>query len=300
MPKYLKFLLLCVIWSTTWAILKIGLDQTPPMVGLALRFSCAAIILLSAVFWTGRRIATDRLSLRLYALIGLINMALSYFCTYWGTQFIPSGLSSILWATLPLFVGLFAWWMLKDDRRGWISVVSIGIALIGVGLILSDQQLIFDRKLLWGSLVVLFGVGVTAYPTVVLKQAQDSYDPLVLTAMSMLIGGTVHLIGATVAGEWSQMVWDSRNIGAVLYLGIFGSALAFLVYYSLLRQINVVKLSFVTFMTPVFATIIGWLWLKETVTLREIVGMVLIFTGLFLYDWKKYIGFFYQVSEPIK
>ncbi len=288
MVKYGKFLLLCLIWSTTWAAIKIGIEETPPMAGLALRFSVAAVILLTAVLITKRRIATDALSLRLYAQIGLLNMALSYYCTYWGTQYIPSGLASILWAALPLFVGIFAHFNLQNEKQSWLGIVAIGIALTGVSIILSDEELIVSRQLLLGSLVVLLGVAISAYPTVVLKRAQEHYDPLVLTAMSMVIGAIVHLVGATAAGEWKSMVWSGVNIGSFLYLGIFGSALAFLVYYSLLREIAVVKLSFVTFITPILATVIGRVWLQEPVTVRELGGALLIFTGLLLYDWKKY------------
>lgn len=288
MRKYLKYMLLCVIWSTTWAAIKIGVEETPPMVGLALRFTVAALVLLLAVVFSGRKIAFDALSLRLYSQIGLINMALSYYCTYWGTQYIPSGLASILWAALPLFVGLFAHLLLATERQGWQGISAMVLAVVGVVVILSDESLIINTRVLVGSLVVLLGVMVSAYPTVVLKKVQAHYDPLTLTTMSMLIGAVVHLIGATISGEWLRMVWSWRNVASFLYLGVFGSALAFFVYYSLLREIAVVKLSFVTFITPVFATVIGWVWLAEPVTLREVLGALIIFAGLIFYDWKKY------------
>ncbi|HNZ37162.1 MAG TPA: DMT family transporter, partial [Candidatus Marinimicrobia bacterium] len=73
-------------------------------------------------------------------------------------------------------------------------------------------------------------------------------------------------------------------------LGLFGSALAFYIYFDLLKQINVIKLTFINFISPIFATLIGALWLNEIVTWREIGGMLIIFFGLFLYDKDKYLA----------
>jgi drug/metabolite transporter (DMT)-like permease len=287
--KYLKFAILCFIWSTTWAMIKIGLDQTPPMVGLALRFSVAAMVLGGIILWKRRRIPFDRASVQNYFVVGLMTMALSYFCTYYAEQYIPSGLTSILWTSLPILVGIFARFMLPNERMRRLQILAIAVAVGGVLVILSDQKLIFSLQLLWGGLIALAGVAVSGWPNVYLKMRREPYDSLTMTAMAMVIAAGVHLIGATLFGEWTKMVWDFKNVGSIVYLGLFGSAIAFYVYYDLLQQINVVKLTFVTFITPVFATLIGALWLHETVTWRELGGMVLIFAGLVLYDGKKYL-----------
>jgi len=277
---------LCLVWSTTWAMIKIGLDDTPPLVGLALRFTIASAVLFPAVFISGRKIPMDRASLKLYGLVGFFNMALGYFCTYWGTLYIPSSLSAILWATLPVCIGLFAHFLVKAERLNTIRTIAIFISLLGVFGILSDQKLVFSWSVFFGCLVVLSGVMVSAYPTVYAKNRTFVYDPLVLTAMSIGIAAACHALAATVFGEWSEMVWDIKNIGSAAYLGIFGSAIAFFGYYTLLTRIAVIKLSFITFITPIFATAIGWFFLGELITVKEIIGVLLIFLGLFIYDLK--------------
>ena len=288
--KYFKLILICFIWSTTWAVIKIGLDQTPLMVGLALRFSVATIALGIIIFLKRRKIALDRVSVQNYLVVGLLTMALSFYCTYWAEKFIPSGLTSILWTAMPIVVGIFAHFMLPDERLRLAQVMAILIAMAGVIVILSDRQLVFGRELLWGSVVALFGVVVSSWPNVLLKTRPQPYDSLTMTAMAMLIAALVNFIGATVGGEWQKMVWDFKNIGAIVYLGLFGSALAFYIYFDLLKQINVIKLTFINFISPIFATLIGALWLKEIVTWREIGGMLIIFGGLFLYDKDKYLA----------
>ncbi|MDD5062058.1 MAG: DMT family transporter [Candidatus Marinimicrobia bacterium] len=289
--KYFKFAIVCIIWSTTWAMIKIGIDQTPPMVGLALRFGIAALVLGGMILWKRRSILFNRASIRNYLIVGLLTMALGYFCTYWGEKFISSGLTSILWASLPIAVGVFAHFSIPSERIGKLQILAIAIALVGVTAILSDRQLIFSMSLLWGSFIVLVGVGVAAWPNVYLKMNHQSYDSLTLTAMAMAIAAVVHFVGATLLGEWSKMVWNFKNIGSAVYLGLFGSALAFYLYYDLLKTINVIKLSMITFITPIFATLLGALCLSEIVTWREVGGMFLIFAGLLLYDGPKWLGF---------
>jgi len=270
-------------------MIKVGLDQTPPMVGLALRFSTAALVLGGIILWKRRKVPFDRASIQNYLVVGLITMAISYLCTYWAEKFISSGLTSILWAALPIAVGVFARFMIPDERMRHVQILAVILSLAGVIAILSDQQLIFSPEMLLGGLIALTGVVISALSNVFLKIRSKPYDSLALTAMAMAIAAGVHLIGATVFGEWRKLVWDFKNIGSATYLGIFGSAIAFYFFYDLLKQINVVKLSLVTFITPVFATLIGAYWLKEIITWREIAGMIFIFVGLFLYDWNKYL-----------
>ena len=292
MLKYFQFFLLCLIWGTTYAAIKIGSDSTPPMVGLAIRYGIALLVLFPIIRITGRKIPVDRASVKLYLVAGVFNMALSYLCTYWAMNFIPSSLSSILWATFPLFNGILAHMMIPSEHLNVRRLTSIIISMIGVILILSDQKLVFNTQVLIGCIVVLLGVLIGAYSNIYIKRFGDNYDPLILTAVSLLIGGLIHLFGAFLLSQFADMTWSLRNIGAAAYLGIFGSAMAFFMYYSLLRKIEVVKMSFVTFLSPIVASLVGLTLLHEIITFKEIGGIFLIFCGLFIYDFRKYYHHF--------
>lgn len=261
------------------------------MVALALRFWTAVILLFAIIFIQKRKVPLDRLALIMYAVVGVFSMALSYFCTYWGMRYIPSSLSAILWATFPLTTGIFAHLLVRTERMNLLKLGAILIATSGVVAILSDQRLVLSREVLLGSIVVLLGVALAAYPNVLLKARYTNYDPVVMTAMSILAGAFLHTIGALVAGDLSRTVWNLPNLGSAVYLGIFGSAAAFFLYYSLLKKIAIVKLSFITFLTPIMASFVGWMFLKETLTLRELAGMLLIFAGLTLFDGPRYYQF---------
>ncbi len=280
-----------LIWSTTWAVLKIGLKDTPPAVGLAVRFGIAGVLLLTFSWFRRFSFYFTPAHIRLYLIVGLFNMALSYFFTYWGTQFIPSSLSSILWSTMPIMLGIQAHFFIKGERLNLTRLLSIVIATIGVIMILSDQKLIISREVLVGSLIVLLAVLMGTFPNIYTKKFKGDYNPLVLTGMAMAIASIFHSIFASLTGQWALSNWNIVSISSAVYLGIFGSAVTFSIYYYLLKQISVVKISFLTFITPITASIIGWIFLHETITLKEMLGCLIIFSGIFMYDSRKYYNY---------
>ncbi len=285
------FAIMVLIWSTTWAVLKIGLKDTPPAVALAGRFAIAAILLFIYFAIKKIKITISPAHIKLYLIVGIFTMALSYFFTYWGTQFIPSSLSSILWSTMPLVIGIQAHFFIKEERLNLNKILSIIIATVGVTMILSDQKLMVNKETLIGSLIVLLAVIMGSFPNIYTKKFKHDFNPLVLTAVAMAIAALFHTINASITDQWAKATWNLTSISCIIYLGIFGSAITFSIFYYLLKQISVVKVSFLTFITPITASIIGWLFLNETITSKEIIGCLIIFSGIFLYDFKKYMTF---------
>ncbi|MCF7740678.1 MAG: DMT family transporter [Candidatus Marinimicrobia bacterium] len=289
--NYFLYIILCIIWSTTWSAIKIGLEDTPPPVGLALRFTTASCVLFVYIFLTGRRVIIDRRHLLFYFLVGFFNAGLSYYLTYIGMQYIPSSLSSILWTGLPLVVGILSHFLIKGEELTTVKIGAILISTLGVINILSDDKLIFNNLVMMGSLITLAAVLAGAISGVIAKRGPRDYDPVVLTAFSLGFGGIFHLITSTFLGAWADFAISPISVGSILYLGIFGSALVFSIYYYLLQRISLVKMAFITFITPITASLIGWGLLDEPFTKREFLGVAIIFTGLFIYDWKKYTAF---------
>ncbi len=286
------FMIMVLIWSTTWAALKIGLEDTPPAVGLSVRFAIAAVVLITLCKIRKIKFLFTSAHIRLYLIVGIFNMALSYFFTYYGTQFIPSSLSSILWSTMPIMLGIQAHFFIQEEKLNLTRFFAILIATIGVMMILSDQKLIINKKVLSGSLIVLLAVFMGTFPNIYTKKFKPGYNPLVLTGMAMAIASIFHALYAAFMQQWQTANWTLASIGSAVYLGIFGSAVTFSIYYYLIRKMSVVKVSFLTFITPITASIIGWIFLNETITFKEMLGCFIIFSGIFLYDFRKYLNYF--------
>ena len=105
-----------LIWGTTWLVIKIGLEGVPPFLGVSIRFLLAGTILLLISVIKNRELSISLELLKISALIGILLFTVSYSAIYWAEQYISSGLASVLFATMPLFVALFAGIFLKNEN----------------------------------------------------------------------------------------------------------------------------------------------------------------------------------------
>ena len=117
-PKVLfSYILLCLIWGTTWIVLKKSLmDGTPPFFGSGIRFMIAGTILWMIILYKKKFPPFDPLAIRIYFQFGVLNLTISYGLTYWATQYIYSSISSIIWSGFPLTVAIFSYFMLPDEK----------------------------------------------------------------------------------------------------------------------------------------------------------------------------------------
>ena len=142
------FLLLTVVWGTTWAVIRVGLAGIPPFTGVALRFAVAGLLLLAVAPRLGVRFGRSRRELLLWVSNALLSFCVSYSVVYWSEQYIPSGLTAVLFATNPLFVAVVAHFLLPGERLGPAAALGLLLGFAGVALIFSD-----DLRLLGGERV---------------------------------------------------------------------------------------------------------------------------------------------------
>jgi drug/metabolite transporter (DMT)-like permease len=275
------FLLLTLIWGTTWAAIRLGLEGIPPLTGVALRFAIAGTLLLVLMAPLGVRFVWTREELGLWAVNGLFSFSASYTIVYWAEQHIPSGLTAVLFATYPLMVALIAHFALPGERLRLGAGSGVLLGFIGVAVIFSD-----DLRLLGGAhvreaaLVMLLSPLVSAVATVAVKRWGGGLHPLSLTAVPMLL--TALVVGALAFAFERQvpLVLDLRSVGALLYLSICGSAVTFTVYYWMLSHAPATQVSLIAYTIPIVAVIVGALLFREPVRPRVVLGGALVLVGV--------------------
>lgn len=286
--------LLILIWGTTWAAIRIGLEGIPPFTGVALRFGLAGLVLLALMPVFRVRVRPDRRVLGLWAFNGVLSFTVSYGIVYWAEQVVPSGLASVLWATFPLWVALFAHLWLPGERLTLRSVTGILTGFAGVVVIFSEdlsRLSIGDQGASGapgsGSVPVGVAAGVlllsplsAAVANVGVKRWGHGVHPLSLTAVPMLLTGA--LMGGVAAGVEGpgSVRFDFASVAAWLYLSIFGSAVTFTVYFWLLSHLAATRLSLITYGIPVVAVLVGTVLLDEPVTPRVLAGSALVVVGV--------------------
>lgn len=275
--------LLILIWGTTWAAIRVGLRGIPPLTGVAIRFAIAAAVLLA--FGLARRVpfGRGRHERTLWGVNALLSFCISYGFTYWCEQYISSGLSAVLFSTMPLFVAVLAHFLLAGERLRPRGIIGTLFGFAGVAVIYSeDFALLGGRQAALASALMLVSPAASAAASVIVKRWGREVHPVSLAAVPMGIASVVMGATAAIFERGRPVVFDAPSVSALLYLAICGSAVTFGVYYWLLSRHSATRLSLISYAMPVVAVIVGVLFMKEPLTARTVIGSLMVLGGVVL------------------
>ncbi|MCA1815979.1 MAG: EamA family transporter, partial [Acidobacteria bacterium] len=182
------FVLLCGIWGSTWAFIKVGLRDLPPITFVSARFVVAICVLAVVVRVRRARLPRTRAEWRLLALTGVLSFAINYGAVFWGESHVSSGLAALLQATIPLFGLPVAHKLLPDEPLTVARVVGVVVGLAGLGVVFSDQLGGGDRLAAWGAGAIVAGAFAAACSNVLVKARGAKFDLSVLVAGQMGCG----------------------------------------------------------------------------------------------------------------
>jgi drug/metabolite transporter (DMT)-like permease len=284
----LVFGVLCLIWSSTWGFIKVGLRDLPPVTFLTARFVLAAILMV--IIARLRRAVWPRTyaEWRLLAITGVLTFTINYGLVYWGENYTSSGLAALFQATIPLFGLLLAQVYLPNERLTARRLLGVLVGLAGVGIIFARQISIGDRWALAGGVGIVAGAFAAAYSGVLVKARAAKFDLTVLLGGQLCFGLIPLLIVALLKeGDPTKMHWTGMAVAAILYLALVGSVTAFLLYYWLVRNMDVTKSQLISLIIPVLAVVLGMIFLGERVTWHLAAGALCIFIGIALVIWRR-------------
>jgi len=271
----------CMIWSSTWVMIKIGLDGAPPFKAAGLRFLIAACLIFATLRVRGVRLPRTRAFIGLSVFLGAFQMGIPYGLVYWGEQHISSGLTAVLFSTIPLFTAVTARALLGDPLS-IRKITGIALGIGGVYIIFLDSVSLGGTHSIYGVVACLGSSFLAAFSSVIVKKYGRAYDPFASIALPMTIGALILGAAAMIFESDRPVSWDRTTITSIVYLAVFGSVSAFGLYFWLIKQMDVTVLSYQTFIIPIVALLIGWIFLRETVTLKIVTGGGMILAGIAL------------------
>ena len=275
------FIALCLIWGSTWYFIKISLNAgVPPFYGVGLRFLFSGIIFFFYIYYKRLSIPTTPQAIKLYLSFGLLNFSLSYGMTYWATQYIYSSISSILWGLFPLFTSLMAHFMIKDDpneRLNKNKIAALFTGLLGVIIMSTNQEIDLASQSFSAIIVLITVIIIAAYPSVQYKKHNDEVGPFQMNAVCQVLTGVVMLsMSSFVQEDLSVIIWTNELILSTLYLIIFGGFISWGIYFWLYQYLNVTQVTYVAIFPPIVAIFLGWVFLGEVLSTKEIIGTLFI------------------------
>jgi drug/metabolite transporter (DMT)-like permease len=269
---------LVLVWSSTWVVIAVGLEDIAPFFGAGIRFSLAGVGLLVAATALRRPLRTDWL---LSATVGLLPFATTYGLIYWAEQYVTSGLTSVLFGVLPLYVALMAAITLPSEPLRPRLLAGVGIALGGLVVAFSQSlDLGTGEHTALATLAVILCPIASAVGNVAIKKRGATVDPLVMNGWAMLGGGLVLLAVSAPTEDWGATVWSLESIGSIVYLAALGTGFTFVTLTVLLRELPAVTVSFVSMIIPFGALALGALVRDEEVTALAVGGALLVVAGI--------------------
>src|SRR5687767_988705 len=281
MKARLVWLILCVIWGSTWLFIKLGLADLPPLTFAGIRFAISCAILFPIVWVRHLPLPKTRSDWVLLVGTGVMSFSLNYGLVFWAEQYITSGLAALLQAMLPAFGLILAHIHVPAERMTWVKIAGVVLGVFGVGVVFSNQLAISGRLALAGCVAMVLSAFFAAYSNVLVKTHGKNLNPAVLAAFQMLFGLIPLLLyGLTFEGNPLHLRWTPLALVCLMYLAVVGTVIAFLMYYWLIQNMDVTKTMLISLVTPVVAVILGMLVLDEQLSWRTLVGGAMIMAGI--------------------
>ncbi|MEZ5426182.1 MAG: EamA family transporter [Pyrinomonadaceae bacterium] len=286
--KVIIWLILCLIWGSTWFFIKIGLQDLPPISFAATRFLLALAILLGIIYFQKIPFPKTGRDWRLLGITGFLQFSVNYSLVFWSEQYITSGLAAVLQATIPVFGLALAWIHLPSEKVTGLKISALLLGLGGVAVIFFEQLQIDSLMAFWGSVGIVLGAYAAAHASILTKALGSEMHPASLVFGQMFCGILpIVIYSLTVEGNPLGHNWSWRAIGSVLYLTLIGTIAAFWLYYWLLSKIESTKAMTIALVTPLIAVLIGGIFLGERLPPQTFFGGALILASIGLIVFRR-------------
>lgn len=281
---FAAFGVVCTVWGTTYLGIRIAVETIPPMLLTSIRYTAAGLILLVISRLRGDVFPTERRTLFNVGLVGILMVAGGNFSVIWAEQWVPSGIAALLVATSPFWAAIMEKLRAGGEQISTRKMIGMIVGFLGVAMLVAPSRAngTFDRHVLLGALAIQFGAVAWQYGTLRGKHHTGSIAPLMSSGLQMLIGGVLMGIIGLASGEVKRFVLTPRTLGALIYLTLFGSVLAYTSYVYALKHMKTTTMSLYAYVNPVIAVIVGWLVLSEKLTWLSITAMCVILSGVAL------------------
>lgn len=295
---WIIFILLGVIWSSSFMWIKIGLQEVGPTTLVAFRVLFGFLFCAIMVFIQRIKLPRDLKSWLPLLLLGIINQAIPFFLISWGEQSVDSSVAAILDATVPLFTIVIAHFMLSDDKMTIAKVTGLLIGFVGVIVLLSKGIGDSSSSFLGQGAVILASVFYAGSSIYIRKTTQNT-PGFIRSGVPLLSAFVIMLPAAFIFESPFQVPTLGLTWIALLFLGVVGSGLAFALAYYLIHEIGPTKTTMVTYLFPLGGVFLGVVFLNELITWQIIVGGVLIVASLVVANWQTTKSMAVVEPEPI-
>ncbi len=278
---HLAFVAVCLIWGTTYLGIRIALETVPVLLVAGLRWMAAGVLLCAVLLAMGRRLPPRRMWGALILLGVLMNVVGNGFVVF-AQQYVASGLTAVLIAVTPFWSALLERRLPNGDRFTTRALVGLLIGFAGIVVLVwptMSQGGAGGRAFIVGVIAIQLACIGWVCGTSYAKRHELGADPLASAALQMVFSGVMLLAAATIHGDWAHLSFTPRTLGAMTYLALMGSLVAYSAYIYAIQHLRLSLVSLYAYVNPIIAVALGTLLLGEPLSGRIVLAAGLVLTG---------------------
>lgn len=286
---FAAFFAIYFIWGTTYLAIKYAVETIPPLMMMGMRSVVAGIALYS--FGRFRGDANPSLKeLPSLLIIGVLFFLIGHGVLAWAQQTVPSGVTALLVASEPVFIALFEPIFTREGRARKRTLLGMLVGICGIAILVVPAGLDFKNANLLGSFGILLAAASWSGGAIYSRIAKLPRSPFVSAGVQLLFGGVLLMLMSYISGEWNTVHLSdvaTRSWLGLSYLIFFGSIIAFSAYTWLLTVTTATRISTHTFINPVVAIFVGWLFAGEVLTKGMLIAAILIGISVYMVLFRK-------------
>jgi drug/metabolite transporter (DMT)-like permease len=275
------FATIYLVWGSTFLAVRIGVQQLPPLLFGGVRFLFAGALLAVIALLLRERLPRTAVEWRSMLLFSLLMITFSNGIGTVALQHVASNHGALLAASSALWIAALGALGPRGHTPTWRSTLGLLCGFVGVMLLLWPRGPVSFGDLGWQSLILISSLS-WAIGTILYRDLTLDVGPIAFNAVTMLLGGSWLLLAGLATGELPRWEWRPGGIAAILYLALFGSALAYTAYSWLLKRVPADRVGTFAYVNPAVATVLGWAVLGETLAPLQVAGMVVVLAGVAL------------------
>ena len=278
--------ILSIFWGGSFLFVGIAVEDFQPFTIAFLRVLIASLVLWLTIIITSIKIPKKASVWYSFFIMGTINSAIPFSLIAWGQSHITSGLASILIATTPLITVIGAHFYTADEKITINRFIGILMGFLGVIILLGPDLLGYIGKNLLGQLAIVLAAILYALASIYGRRYSRQKIPPLVIATGQVTASAIILFPAIILIDqpWSYSPPSNISWAAIISLGVFSTAIAYLIYFRILATAGATNLMLVNFLVPITAIFLGIMVLGESISLQNILGMFFIGVGLTLID----------------
>ncbi len=267
---------------------KVAVAELPPFFLASIRFTSAGLLIFIIAKIMGKSLAITRKQFINAFIVGVLFLSFGNGIIVWALKYVDSGFAALEISAQPLVV-LLLMWLLQGKRIKPMSLVGVGLGIIGIFLLVAQKQLIAQEGTVLGMVMIFACMLSWAYGSLFVGKADLPKNFFVNTGYQMFTAGITLAVASFLFGEeWiAPKQWEAPVQWSMVLLIIFGSIVAFTSFNYLLKTVSPDKVATSTYVNPIIALILGWYVLNEEITTQSIVAAAVLLTGVYFINTSK-------------